>query len=342
MAAKGKNSKGLETPADFITGSGAGEEPSLDIGRLRDEIEKRIESADDMFGKFRGLVESLQEDIPEEEKRFHAAIKALSRSSGLGPDEVLAAADRQLAELKDLERVLLSALPNAQDEIKAMEAESREIQGELTRLRERVRQLEGKEREMLEDLAVRRKEVKLAEEGVRDVLSDMKEEITGIKRKLDAYASKETPSPAPAPPDPVRTHEREEEGGGGGQESGIREASAPGDAEGQKCPMCGGRMFLNSKDEMWQCLICAHEEPEKGSTGDGGQGAAKAPEPAPAKTEQTAPEPPAPAAAPPAPSSAQKPPRKPKSCPICRDKMGWIESEKSWRCPSCEYQRMEF
>lgn len=72
---------------------------------------KVIEGENTIFGKFRELVESFEEIIPEENQRYHAAIKALSTTSKLSRQEIVKAVNIQLEELKPLEKSLMSALP---------------------------------------------------------------------------------------------------------------------------------------------------------------------------------------------------------------------------------------
>jgi hypothetical protein len=64
--------------ADLSVKSTSGNDLTSKINRLRGEIKKVIDHEDTIFGKFRGLVESFREIIPDEKQRYHAAIKAMS------------------------------------------------------------------------------------------------------------------------------------------------------------------------------------------------------------------------------------------------------------------------
>ncbi|WDT82363.1 MAG: hypothetical protein MPW14_11880 [Candidatus Manganitrophus sp.] len=97
--------------ADLFVKSEGGEELSFKIDLLRNEVKKVIEGENTIFGKFRELVESFEEIIPEENQRYHAAIKALSTTSKLSRQEIVKAVNIQLEELKPLEKSLMSALP---------------------------------------------------------------------------------------------------------------------------------------------------------------------------------------------------------------------------------------
>ncbi|HEX9137931.1 MAG TPA: hypothetical protein VF905_13445, partial [Nitrospirota bacterium] len=78
---KNRNEKLSRIAAELFATSTGGEELSDKIQRLRDEIKKIIGSEDTIFGKFRGLVESFRDIIPEERQRYNVAIKALSTTA---------------------------------------------------------------------------------------------------------------------------------------------------------------------------------------------------------------------------------------------------------------------
>jgi len=104
---KKKNEVVSRMAANLFVKSKGGEELSSKIHRLRDEITKVIEHRDTIFGKFRELVESLEEIIPEEKQRYNAAIKALSATSKLSRQEIVKAVSNQLEELKILKKGLM-------------------------------------------------------------------------------------------------------------------------------------------------------------------------------------------------------------------------------------------
>ena len=99
----------------------------LDVVLLHYEIKKEIDSGDKTFGKFLELVASFQEIIPNEKQRYNAAIKALSAIWGLNRQNVLESTGNQLTELKNIEKVVLSALTGLNDEVRDMDSRSAEI-----------------------------------------------------------------------------------------------------------------------------------------------------------------------------------------------------------------------
>jgi len=329
--------------ANLFVKSKGGEELSSKIQRLRDEIREVTESEDAIFGKFRGLLESFREIIPEEKQRYHAAIKALSTTSKLSRQEIVAAVNSQLEELKILEKGLMPALPTWRDEMKAMKAKSKQMRDEISKLHEKIARLESEEKEILNGMAAREKEMELAEKAMRELFRDIGAEITHIKIKVEEFTAdsaavqpvpqrdpvkkveESTAQSAAVQPvprrDPVKSDIPSEKKGGGEQKSEIRGSSAQQDAEWQKkCPMCGGRMDFYTNEGKWICYSCAYEELNK----DEVQGEREE------NNEQTNT---------PEPAPASEPSTKTKTCPACRKKMYWYPMEKAWRCPSCQYER---
>ncbi|HEX9021533.1 MAG TPA: hypothetical protein VF903_09745, partial [Nitrospirota bacterium] len=285
MSADDKNREILSRlVADLFIKTKGGEELPSKINRLRDEIKKVIEDEDTIFGKFRRLVESLREIIPDEQKRYNAAVKALSTTSKLSQQEIVKAVGNQLEELKILEKGLLPALPGWRDELKIMEAKSRELRDEVSKLRERVVQLEIEEKVILNDLSGREKQMELVEKAVKDLFAEIGAEVANTGKKVEEFTSEPAAQPAlqkdsaksdlfgqkvesaaarpVLPGDSMKSGILDEEKGDGGQKSEIFESPAQQDTgSGKKCPMCGGRMNFHADGEMWICYSCAHEEP---------------------------------------------------------------------------------
>src|SRR6266496_248153 len=93
---KNRNENISRIAAELFVKSEGGEELSSKIHRLRDEIKKVIENEDTIFGKFRELVASFEEIIPEEKQRYNAAVKALSTTSKLSRQDIVKAVINQL------------------------------------------------------------------------------------------------------------------------------------------------------------------------------------------------------------------------------------------------------
>jgi predicted nucleic acid-binding Zn-ribbon protein/ribosomal protein L37AE/L43A len=339
--------------ADLFVKTKGGEELSSKIDRLRNGIKKIIENEDTIFGKFRELVESFEGIIPDEKQRYHAAIKALSTTSKLSPQEIVKAVNNQLEELKTLEKGLMPALTGWRDEFKEMKAKSLEIRDEISKLREKIRRLESEEKGILNDMVAREQEMELVETAVEELFTDIGAEITDIKKKVEEFTSESAASQPIPPRASIKNDIPGEEEGGGDQET--QESSAPQDTEWKKkCPMCGGRMSFLTRDEMWQCYTCAYEESKKDEVRGKSEEKSEHPNP-PKPTPASKPIfDPSPSLAAPlaslSPNEIQKskkgsspsnnqPSGKKKACPVCREKMDWYQTEKTWRCSFCGYSR---
>lgn len=363
--------------ADLLAGSKESGEP-LNIYRFRGEIEKALGTTEEVFWKFRGIVESFRDILPDEKQRFEAAIKAMGATAGLGQEDVLKAADNQLDEIKVLEQELISALGSRRDELKAMEARTREVRKEISRLREVINRLEREEQDLLGGISAREEEAKLAEKGLKDLFKEIGEEITGIKHKIVGFAAEKV-APRPIV---IKSNKHEEETKGGKQAGKVTEPPAietknkpeeessiletpppPARKKGEReCPMCGGGMSYFLKEKKWQCYSCAHEDTQQGDFQDKSEPASP-PEPAPKASPESVPASETPATRPAtiveydnshfSPSSdvvhsgsvhvhPQRSSGKKKLCPVCKKKMDWYEDGKTWHCPYCKYERMDF
>jgi enoyl reductase-like protein len=268
----------------------------------------------------------------------------LSTTSGLSKEDVLKAADRQLAELKKLKEGLISALPDWHDDLKVMESKSLEIRKEISRLREEIMLLETKRQEILDGMAVREKEMEIAEKGMEDLFEDIVAEIVDIREKIGESTYERVLPRSIKTPHSTKYSKRDMEESDCASESDFREVFARQEIEGgKKCSLCGGQMNLYLKDKMWKCFVCAYEEAEEMEVNDVQEKIENPLESAPAQAHNPADAPPPTFSIPPEFTHVQRRPAvSTKACPVCRKKMDWQEMEKSWRCPSCEYQRMEF
>lgn len=325
--------------ADLFAQSQGGEELSSKVQRLRNEIKKIIESEGTIFGKFRELVESFREIIPDEKQRYNASIKALSTTLKLSKQEIIKAVNDQLDELKILEKGLMPALPDWRSELRAMEASLQELRGEITKLRERTTWLESEEKRLQSGMATREKDMAVVEKAMRELFTDIGSEITFIKKKVEEFTTEKVVAQPVPLSKPVKSAVPDEKKADIEQESEIEESFVPQDSEFQKkCPMCGGRMDFQMSGEMWQCYSCGYEELKKDEVLN--------------KNEETGftmpgsdpnfdpfPDIAGPAAREYRPPTNSQPVVKKKNCPACHKKMQWYEMEKTWRCSFCEYER---
>jgi ribosomal protein L37AE/L43A len=245
---------------DLFVRAKGGEELSHKIRRLRDEIKKVIESEDTIFGKFRGLVESFREIIPEEKQRYSAAIKALSTTAKISRQEIVKAVGNQLEELKILKKGLLGTSPGWRDGFKAMEAKSREMKDEISKLQEKIARLQSEEKQILSDMATREKEMEVVEKAVEELFTDIAAEVALISKKVEESAAASAVS-QPAPIEDSLVDDILSDKKGGGQKNESSQSYERQNSELQKsCPMCGGIMNFYMKEKMWRCYSCAYEE----------------------------------------------------------------------------------
>jgi ribosomal protein S27AE len=310
---KNRNENLSRIASDLFVKSTGGEELSSKIQHLRDEIKKAIEGEDTIFGKFRGLLESFRDVIPEEKQRYNVAIKALSTTAKMSQQEIVKAVNNQLEELRILEKGLLSTPSGWRDELKAMEAKSREMRDQISKLREKIGRLESEEKEIFNGIAAREKEMAVVEKAVGELFTDIAAEITTISKKVEAFTAERTVSQPIPPRDSITTDMPVEEKGGSAQKIEIHEPSAPQDKELHKnCPMCGSRMNFHMSEQRWRCFSCAYEELKVEQ--EGGVRKSEIRESTPQDTEWQ------------------------KKCPMCGGQMNFHMKEQMWMCYSCAYE----
>lgn len=342
--------------ADLFVRSKGGEDLSSKIDRLREELRKAIENDSPLFGKFRGLLDSFREIIPDEKQRYHAAIKALSTTSKLSQQEIIKAVNGRLEELRIIEKGLMPAIPVWREDLKVMEGKEKEIGDEIAKLRDKIARLESEQDGVRTGMAAREKELVLIEKSMKELFAEIAVEISTIKDKVEEFTAESAPAQpvaqkAPAAPPKVVTFEEPtvDMKPAGEQKIEIEAPpSPPLDPKFQKtCPMCGGTMNLHVSDKLWMCYTCAYEESDAGGT----QGSrtesgefmgSAALEPAPPSSTFTVPVGDLSSdevqGSKKRSSSAKQPASKTKPCPSCRKTMYYHPEERAWRCPSCYYE----
>lgn len=341
--------------ADLFVRSKGGEDLSSKIDRLRDELRKAIDSESALFGKFRGLLDSFREIIPDEKQRYHAAIKALSTTSKLSQQEIIKAVNGRLEELRIIEKGLMPAIPVWREDLKVMEGKEKEIGNEIAKLREKIALLESEQEGVRTGMAAREKELVLIEKSMKELFAEIAVEISTIKDKVEEFTSEAAPvqpaaQKAPAAPPKIDTFVEPavEKKAADEQKIGIQTPPSPPDPKFQKtCPMCGGTMNLHVNDKLWMCYTCAYEESDAGGaqgsrTESGEFMGSSALEPASPSSTFTVPagdlSPDESEGSKKRSSSSKQPVSRTKPCPSCRKTMYYHPEERAWRCPSCYYE----
>ncbi len=305
---------------------------------LGDELKKAVQSEETIYGKFRGLLESFREIIPDEQQRYQAALKALSTTAKLSRQEITKAIDEQAKDLKVVEKGFLPAQAGWRNELKAMENRAQQLKGEIAQLREKVAQLESEEKGVLAAKASREKELEQAEQTVKDVFAGIGTELIAFKKKLEELpaesagtppgptAAAQAPSPVPpsmpAAPSPAPQKKDASSKKKESREPAIEIQGAAVTAETQyqrKCPMCGGPFNLLELENKWQCFTCGHEEaaiaaPEQKAAAKQGENQPGSKPAAPADTNFQ------------------------RKCPMCGGPFNLLELEKKWQCYTCAHE----
>jgi hypothetical protein len=310
---KNKNDTLSSIIAGFAAPSGSGDDLTTKVNRLRSELKKIIENEETIFGKFRALVDSFREILPDEKQRYHAAVKALAATAKLNRQQVIQAIEGRRAELKILEKNLLSTLPGWRDELKAMDARSQEIKSEAAKLREAARRLESEEQGIQNSKAAREKEIDLVEKTVNKLFTEMGAEIASFKKKVEDFTAEGATGQQAGSVDGNDIFPSgAQDGGRKSEEAGtaVREDSP----WQKKCPMCGGRMDFFSQEKIWRCYSCAYEEVKKERQAEERENeAAETPE----KEQDT---------------------EWQKKCPMCGGRLNFHSQEQTWLCYTCAYE----
>jgi rubrerythrin len=232
---------------------------------------------------------------------------------------IVQAVNNQVSELKILEKGLKSALPGWRDELKIMDARSRELRDEVSKLREKIVKLESEEKGLRESITTREKEMELVEKAVEKLFTEMSAEISTVKKKVEEYTVEASVPPPPTRSSPSKsTIAAKGKGALTKKSEDAKPEPEPEQEESgwqKKCPMCGGRMDLFSQDNMWRCYSCGNEE------ADNGRSSAQESVSTPTEPEE---------------DTEWK-----KKCPMCGGKMNYYSQENLWQCYTCAYEEGE-
>jgi hypothetical protein len=304
--------------ADISDKSKGGEELATGIHRLRDEIKKTIENEDSIFGKFRGLLESLRDIIPDERQRYNAAIKALSTTSKLGRQEIVKAVNDQFEELRDLDKGLSPALAGWRGGLALMESKAKELRDETKKLREKIAQLESEEQGIRKGMAAREKEMALVEKAMKELFTGIGAEIINIRNKVEEF-SDEASAAQPVPrKGSIKITIPFENKADDEKNTEIHGSSSPLDIEAQK-PWPENKADAGQDGEsQWSSEPLDIEVQEKWleNKADAGQTSESNWSSAPLDTEGQ------------------------KACPMCGGQMHFHASEDMWKCYSCAYAEL--
>jgi predicted nucleic acid-binding Zn-ribbon protein len=236
---------------------------SLNVGQLLEKVRCEIEKDSGELKKFLDLVESFRDIVPEEDKRYHAAMKALTHDSGSGKEALLSAADRRLSELENQKKSFALSLAGRRAEMKVLLAKPDRLKDEISRLKEELRRLEEEENNVLTNFAAEEKALTTTEEKFSAMAEALEKEILEIRRRITRYLFE-----GAAPPDghlmqldidadDAVSPSGEEADGFEGATFRLEAGEASGNTK--PCPNCRNQMNWYDFDKKWKCFVCAHE-----------------------------------------------------------------------------------
>lgn len=233
----GKGRKAGEGDAPLVL---SGEFPAV-LDRLVEEMRRETMEKGEEVQKFLGLCEALEDVVPDQEKRHVAAMKALFHSTGLSGEDVLAAADRQLSELKSQKEGFALAADRWRRDLEGHFSRAREIRQEMESLRRRIAELEKEEKDASSGLRKGEKEISAAEAGFASTAETLEAEIGKVKdRILGVVSGKKASAPR---------------GGKTGGDAPLEESDNRKICANCKCPM-----DWHEIGKVWKCFVCANEQ----------------------------------------------------------------------------------
>jgi DNA repair exonuclease SbcCD ATPase subunit len=236
---------------------------SLNGSQLIESIRSEIEKENGVLRKFLGLVESLRDIVPEEDKRYHAALESLSQAIGVSKEDIVRAADRQLSELENQRKSFALSLVERRAEMKVLLARANHIKSEASRLQEEIHRLEEEEKRILAKVKAEEAALRTTEENFTAVVEKLEKEIGETRRRITRYLLEGAP-----PPDEPLMHPHMEEFAGTravGEDpddfgdTTLRPAAEKTSVNTKTCPNCQNQMDWYDFDKKWKCFVCAHE-----------------------------------------------------------------------------------
>jgi chromosome segregation ATPase len=228
---------------------------------LKDKLQGQIACQGQNLGKFLDLVESFKKYIPDEVRRYHAAVQAMNQAAGLSRDDILRAADNQINGLKQQREGFGKSMANKRAQLNEMKTGVQEIRGRMKELQEKLHIIETQEKKARATAIAFEKDIKVREESFHTVAQNLEDEITETKNRIIDHLSKDVGiveitleqkkvqeikdrvfSPIPEGMEAEDTTE---------EEAAITV---------KPCPMCNSQMDFYDFDKAWKCYICGHEE----------------------------------------------------------------------------------
>jgi len=293
--------------------------------QLADQIRSEISKRGEQLSKFLALVASFEDDIPNEAKRYAAAIKAMSAAAGLKKEDLLAAADQQIEALKEQRMELVSSMAERRSDLKIKEQKAKDTRKQIDLLTESIKRLEGEEKELLIAVASGETEVKTVENKLDSIIKGVENDILAIKDKINEKIQKAAATPA-IPESLTREMEAQAEAA---ISSVIEETKQSAPSEKPTAPEKKERVqesldepFEEDEEEVEERTSRKRSAVEEERSGTLKSPIEMAEENSTGEKQKK--------------ESEQQ--EKKKSCPVCSNPMDWYSVDKNWKCFVCGHE----
>ncbi len=253
----------------------------LNWNQVVDEIRTQVENESEDVKKFFDMVKSFEDIVPEEDKRYRAAFKALFSTTGITRDELLMGMQRQHSELKRQKELFNKTVVSWRSKMKNMSTDTKSLRNEINILKERIRELEKKEKDLLSKSSEQEREIKEAEVRFGTLTREIEQNVNNLSGKISSFIPKDMALPkapekppekepeAPSLPEPSEedkvSRELLEISGAypaitpeASENEEPQEDQAP-EPQTKECPRCGRNMELMDDGIHWKCKLCGHE-----------------------------------------------------------------------------------
>jgi len=288
--------------------------------QLADQIRIEISKKGEQLSKFLALVSSFEDDIPNEVKRYAAAIKAMSAAAGLKKEDLLAAADLQLEALKEQQTEITSSLADRRTELKIKEQKARDVRKQIDLLTESIKRLEGEEKDLVVVVASGETELRTIESKLGDIIRGIEKEVLDIKDKINEKFEKAQTAAAPVPV----TKEAEEKAAAA-ISSMIEETQKSGVETAKKKPV--PKEPKEVEEEEFEEEEEEEERPKRKRDYDEEEDSGLLKSPIELMEEKDQAE-----------KQGAKTKEKKKNCPVCSNPMDWYSVDKNWKCFVCGHE----
>jgi chromosome segregation ATPase len=163
----------------------------FDWNTVLKDIRTAVEKQGVTITKFMGLVKSLEDVIPDEDKRFRAAYKALRATSDKGRDDMMADTSLQLNSLKSQKEIFNKTVNLWRRRLQDFTEKGKDLRRDINVLQEKLRSLEKQERQILDLAGDKERQIKHAEVKFGDFIREIEQDIKDFSNRISDLLPKE-------------------------------------------------------------------------------------------------------------------------------------------------------